>query len=156
MLQDFVRRNFADSKRLALGRWCATALLSLGVAGLVSGCQSAGPVVGSGTFGTVAQITGISPDTTQVLRAGERIRLKVDVAYALTAETGSIELIVLADDNSSVAKDVKAVTKGRGTATLQAEFLVPGTTAIRVFVPLVVQGPNAAFMVDGRAFQVRP
>lgn len=146
----------AGHRRQAPGGGRAAALLPLVVAALLSGCQSAGPVAGPAPFGTVAQITGISPDTTQVLRAGERIGLRVDVGYVLTAEAGSIELIVLADDNSSIAKDAKAVMKGRGTASLQAEFVVPGTTSIRVFVPLVVQGAGSAFMADGRAFQVRP
>ena len=47
-------------------------------------------------FGSLAHITSISPDTTQVLRSGEQVKLKVDVSYVLTAESGTIKLVVLA------------------------------------------------------------
>lgn len=107
-------------------------------------------------FGSLAHITSISPDTTQVLHPGERARLKVDVNYVLTAESGTIKLVVLAADNSDVAQDSKVITKGSGKSTLEAEFTVPGTTVIRVFTPLVVQGQNSTSVADGREFQVIP
>jgi hypothetical protein len=107
-------------------------------------------------FGSLAQITSISPDTTQVLHAGERARLKVDVNYVLTAESGTIKLVVLAADNSDVAQDSRVISKGSGKSTLEAEFTVPVTTVIRVFTPLVVQDHNSTSVVDGREFRVVP
>lgn len=107
-------------------------------------------------FGSVAQITAISPDTTQVFRAGEQVRLTVDVNHVLTTESGTVTLVVLAADNSGIAHDFKAITKGSGKSTLSAQFTVPRTTVIRVYAPLIVQGDKSTSVVDGRAFEVVP
>lgn len=129
---------------------------SITVSGLLLGCQLPGPHTEMSPFGSLAQITSISPDTTQVLRSGERVKLKVDVSYMLSAESGTAQLIVLAADNSDLAQDFKVLSKGNGNTTLQAEFTVPSTTSIQVFTPLVVQGQNSNSVADGRAFQVAP
>ena len=124
---------------------------------LLSGCQlPMQPTDMPAPFGSVAQITSISPDTTQVFRSGEQVRLKVDVSHVLTAESGTITLIVLAADNSGIAHDFKAITKGSGKSTLSAQFTVPRTTVIRVYTPLIVQGEKSTSVVDGRAFEVVP
>ena len=129
---------------------------SIAVSGLLLGCQLPEQNPAMPPFGSLAQITSISPDTLEVLRTGEHVRLKVDVSYVLTAESGTIKLVVLAADNSELAQDVKLVTKGRGKSTLEAEFTVPLTTTIQVFTPLVVQGQNSSSAADGRAFKVIP
>lgn len=137
-------------------RFSLSLLASLAVSGLLAGCQLPAQYTDMPRFGSLAQITSTSPDTIEVLRSGEQVKLKVDVSYVLTAESGTIKLVVLAADNSQLAQDAKAITKGRGQSTLQAEFTVPQTTVIRVFVPLVVQGQDSASAVDGRAFTVVP
>lgn len=129
---------------------------SIAVAALLLGCQLPAQPTAVPPFGSLAQITAISPDTLEVFRTGEHVKLKVDVSYVLTAESGTIKLVVLAADNSELAQDVKLVTKGRGKATLEAEFTVPLTTTIQVFTPLVVQGQNSSSAADGRAFKVVP
>lgn len=129
---------------------------SVAVSCLLPGCQSIKQHTVMPPFGSLAQITSIAPDTTQVLRSGEQIKLKVDVSYVLTAESGTIKLVVLAADNSDVAQNFKVITKGSGKSTLEAEFTVPSTTAIRVFTPLIVQGQNSTSVADGRAFKVVP
>ena len=129
---------------------------SIAVSSLLLGCQLPEQNPAMPPFGSLAQITSISPDTLEVLRSGEHIKLKVDVSYVLTAESGTIKLVVLAADNSDLAQDVKVVTKGRGKSTLEAEFTVPLTTTIQVFTPLVVQGQNSSSAADGRAFKVVP
>lgn len=129
---------------------------SIAVSGLLLGCQFTGQNTDVPPLGSMAQITSISPDTSQVLRSGEQVRLKVDVSYALAAESGTIKLVVLAADNSDVAQDFKVVTKGSGKSTLEAVFTVPRTTAIRVFTPLIVPGQDSTSVTDGRAFTVIP
>lgn len=131
-------------------------LAMISVCGLLPGCQLIAPTGGMPTFGSVAQITSISPDTTQVLRAGEQVKLKVDVSYVLNAESGTIKLVVLAEDNSDIAQDVAAITRGSGQATLEAQFSVPTTTAVRVFTPLTALGQNSTSAADGRAYKVLP
>lgn len=127
---------------------------SIAVSGLLLGCQLPAQHTGVPSFGSVAQIMSISPDTIEVLRSGEHVKLKVDVDYVLTADSGEIKLVVLDENSSGLAQDVKAITKGRGQVTLKAEFTVPRTSVIRVFAPLVVQGQNLTTTVDGRAFTV--
>ena len=129
---------------------------SIAVSGFLPGCQFPGQHTGMPPFGSLAQITAISPDTTQALRAGEQVKLKVDVSYVLTSESGTIKLVVLAADNSDLAQEVKVITKGSGKSTLETQFTVPRTTAVRVFTPLVVQGQNATSGADGRAYTVVP
>ena len=129
---------------------------SIAVAGLLLGCQLPEQHTGMPPFGSLVQITSISPDTIEVLHPGEQVKLKVDVSYVLTAESGTIKLVVLAADNSTVAKDVAVIKKGSGKSTLQAQFTVPNTTAISVFTPLIVQGQNSTSITDGRAFKVVP
>ena len=128
----------------------------MAVSGILLGCQSTGQPTNMPPFGSVAQITSISPDITQVLHPGQQVRLKVDISYVLTAESGTIRLLVLAADNSELAQDVKVITMGSGKSSLQAQFTVPGTTDIRVFTPLVVQGQSATSAADGRAYKVVP
>ena len=129
---------------------------SIAVSGLLLGCQVTGQRTDVPPLGSMAQITSISPDTSQVLRSGERVKLKVDVSYVLTAESGTIKLVVLAADNSDVAQDFKVLTKGSGKSTLEAAFTVPSTTAIRVFTPFIVPGQDSTSVADGRAFTVVP
>lgn len=122
---------------------------------LLSGCQLPTQQTDKlAPFGSVAQITSISPDTTQVLRAGQQVRLRVDVSHVLTTESGTVTLVVLAADNSGLGHDFKAITKGSGKSTLEAQFTVPRTTVIRVFTPLIVQGEKSTSVVDGREFEV--
>jgi len=129
---------------------------SIAVSGLLLGCQFPGQHTDVPPHGSMAQITSISPDTSQVLRPGEQVKLQVDVSYVLTAESGTIKLVVLAADNSDLAQDFKVVTKGSGKSTLDAAFTVPRTTAVRVFTPLIVPGQDSTSITDGRAFTVAP
>lgn len=138
-------------------RSCLSPLFAVVAAAFhLTGCQSAEKRTDTPAFGSLAQIVSISPDTTQLFRSGERIKLKVEVDHVMTAESGTIQLVVLAADNSAVGQDSKQITKGRGKSTLEAEFTVPRTTTIRVFTPLVVQGQTLAAVTDGRAFAVVP
>lgn len=123
---------------------------------ILTACQSAEPRSDASAFGSSAQIASISPDTTQFFQPGERVTLKVEVNHVMTADAGTIQLVVLAADNSPLGQDSKPITRGRGTTRLQAEFTVPRTSAVRVFTPLVVQGQASTAVTDGRAFAVFP
>lgn len=137
-------------------KFLPTLFVSIAVSGFLPGCQFTGQPANMPPFGSMAQITSISPDTTRVLRTGEQVRLKVDVSYVLTSASGTIKLVVLAADNSNLGQDVKVITKGSGKSTLETQFTVPGTTKIRVFAPLVVQGESSGSAADGRSYKVLP
>lgn len=145
-----------NSNSIMISKFSLSLLASIAVSSLLAGCHLPQRHTDMPSFGSLAQITAISPDTIVVLRPGEQVKLKVDVNYVLTADSGTIKLVVLAADSSELAQDVKAITKGRGHSTLQAEFTVPGTTVIRVFTPLVVDGRTSTSVADGRAFTVVP
>lgn len=120
------------------------------------GCQSTGQPASKPPFGSLAQITSISPDTSQVFHPGQQVRLKVDVSYVLTSASGTIKLLVLAADSSELGQDVKVIAKGNGKSTLETQFTVPVTAEIRVFAPLIVQGESAGSAADGRSYKVVP
>ena len=132
-------------------------LAAILLCGLLLGCQTA-PLESAGEppFGSVARIASVSPDVTRELRAGEKVVLRVEVQYVLTAAAGTVELIVLAADNSPLARQTVPVARGRGTASLQAEFTVPLTTTIRVYTPLVYPNQDATANTDGRSYSVVP
>lgn len=129
---------------------------AIAVSIFLPGCQSVGQPANKPPFGSLAQITSISPDTSQVLHPGQQVRLKVDVSYVLTSASGTIKLLVLAADSSALGQDVKVITKGNGKSTLETQFTVPVTTEIRVFAPLVVQGESSGSAADGRSYKVLP
>ncbi|MDI1236927.1 MAG: hypothetical protein PSV26_05505 [Polaromonas sp.] len=137
-------------------KFLPTLFLSMAVSGILSGCQVTGKPANMPPFGSLAQITAISPDTNQVLRPGQQVKLKVDVSYVLTSDAGTIKLIVLAADSAELGQDVKVIAKGSGKATLETQFTVPTTTEIRVFAPLVVQGESSGSATDGRSYKVLP
>lgn len=138
-------------------RFPASLFVMLAASCILSACQFRGDgqrTDAPAPFGSMAQITSIAPDTTQVLRAGQPVKLKVDVGYVLTTDSGTVTLIVLAADHSAVAHAFERVTKRSGTATLEAAFTVPDTSVIRVFAPLILGDQRSNAVVDGREFRV--
>jgi hypothetical protein len=119
------------------------------------GCQRSEQQGGTPALsGSTVQIISISPGIGEALRAGEKVKLKVDINYALSEESGTLALVVQAADNSAIAQNFEVVTKGSGKVALEAEFIVPNTKAIQIFTPLSGQGQNSTSTVDTRAFKV--
>jgi len=119
------------------------------------GCQRDTPHFGTpAPTGSSVQIASVSPPITQSLRVGESVKMKVDVNYALTDESGTVALVVQAADNSSIASTMEVVAKGSGTLSLETNFVVPTTKAIQIFTPLSGQGQSSTSTVDSRAFKV--
>jgi hypothetical protein len=132
-------------------------LAPIALSGLLMGCQAMAPqAAGKPPFGSMAQITSISPDATRELRVGDRVQLSADVRHVLTADSATLMLIVLAADNSVVLQQATPITQGRGTTTLRADFTVPRTSQIRVYTPLVYPGQDSGATTDGRFFEVVP
>lgn len=130
-------------------------LAAFATAVLLAGCQVPGPHTNvPKAMGSLAQITSISPDASQVLRSGEQVNLKVNVSYALADDTGTLTLIVLAADSSALAHAARPIRQRSGTVTLEATFTVPNTTAVRVYTPLLADGQKSSSVVDGREYTV--
>ena len=133
----------------------AALLIWLAVSLPLFGCQRDDQSFGTpAPTGSSVQIVSTSPSTGQPLRAGENVKLKVNVNYTLTVESGTLALVVQSADNSAVAENFEVVKKGNGKITLEAEFTVPRTKAIQIFIPLSAQGQNSTSTVDTRAFEV--
>ena len=110
------------------------------------------PNVTAGTFVTISEI---NPDPKIPLRVGERVKLHVVAGYMLEAETGTVALVVQAADNTSVAQNMEVISRENGKSVLDAEFTVPDTRAVQVFVPIQAQGQQGGTsIVDSRAYRV--
>ena len=130
-------------------------LVPVVISSLLLGCQRSDPNVGTPALsGSTVQIISTSPGIGEPLHAGEKVKLKVDVNYTLSEESGTLALVVQAADNLSIAQNFEVVMKGSGKVALEAEFIVPNTKAIQIFTPLSGQGQNSTSTVDSRAFKV--
>ena len=104
--------------------------------------------------GSFVKIVSVSPDTKSPLKVGDKVKVQVEVSYALTVDVGRITLVVQAANNTSLANHMAVVNKGNGKITLSAEFVVPDSNAVQIFTPLSAQGQTATSTVDHRAYKV--
>lgn len=129
---------------------------------LVAGCQREAPAsnpslpgsIPAAPTGSSVRILSVDPATSVPLRVGAKVTLKVEAQYTLGAESGTVAIVVQAANNAPLAQNVSVIRNGTGKVNLQAEFVVPQTNAVQVFVPLHVQGQGPTSTVDSRAFEV--
>lgn len=101
------------------------------------------------------RIAKLSPDATMPLKVGDKVNLQVQLDYALTrADTGAVMVVVQTADNQNLVQKAQAVRKGIGKATLAVEFVVPQTSAVKVFTPLSEQGQTSTTTVALRTYKV--
>ena len=108
----------------------------------------------SGPSGSFVKIVSVSPDTGTALKVGDKVKLQVEVNYALSSDGGTVSLVVQAANNASLAHNMEVIQKGSGKATLSAEFVVPDSNAVQIFTPLSAQGQTSTSTVDHRAYKV--
>jgi hypothetical protein len=119
---------------------------------LLGGCDhSSAPSAPGGSF---VKIVSVSPDTGTVLKVGDKVKVQVEVSYALSSDGGTVSLVVQAANNASLAHNMEVLQKGSGKATLSAEFVVPDSNAVQIFTPLNAQGQTSTSTVDHRAYKV--
>jgi hypothetical protein len=100
----------------------------------------------SADSGYSIRLVKVNPKRGTHLVVGEHVAVSITVKYKLAAtEKGKVALVIQKDDNSFVSPGHqqirKEIARGSGEATLSDEFDVPpGTTLIRLFVPLVPEG----------------
>ena len=101
------------------------------------------------------RIAKLSPDATRPLKVGDKVNLQVQLDYALTkADTGAVMVVVQTADNQNLVQKAQAVRKGVGKATLVVDFVVPQTSAVKVFTPLSEQGQTSTTTVALRTYKV--
>ena len=76
------------------------------------------------------------------------------MAYALTADSGTLGLVVQDANNTPIAQSLDVILKGTASQVLEADFTVPDTKAVHVFIPLSAQGQSATSTVTSRSFKV--
>jgi hypothetical protein len=101
------------------------------------------------------KIIGLKPETTTPLKVGAKVKVQVEVAYRLIAESGAVVLVVQAGDKS-IAQAAQALTQGEGKAALAVEFVVPETNALQIYTPLQALGQKATATLDQRTYKVIP
>ena len=116
--------------------------------------QSLGQSAPSAANGSSVSLISISPATSEVLHPGEKATLVVEIAYELNADSGNVNLVVQAANGLHLAGDIEVITKGSGRAKLRAEFIVPETKAIEVFIPLSADGQSSTSTLVHRVYRV--
>ena len=96
----------------------------------------------------------VSPDTKSPLKVGDKVKVQVEVSYALTVDVGQITLVAQAADNATLGNRATAVKKGEGRLTLSVEFVVPDSDAVQIYTPLSAQGQKATSTVAHRTYKV--
>lgn len=120
----------------------------------VAGCERISFGDNAAPSGSMVKILSTSPETSTPLYVGDRVKLWVDVAYTLTTDSGTVDLVVQAADNSGLAHDMEVIRKGSGQTHFETEFVVPNTKAIQLFVPLSAKSQSTTSTVDMWAFKV--
>jgi hypothetical protein len=104
--------------------------------------------------GSFVKIVSVSPDTKSPLKVGEKVKVQVEVSYALTVDVGQITLVVQTANNATLANRAVVVKKGEGKLVLSAEFVVPDSDAVQIYTPLSAQGQKATSTVAYRAYKI--
>lgn len=110
----------------------------------------------SAPSGSSVSIVELAPSPSETLVVGQKVSLKVKASYTLTAESGTLGLVVQDAGTVGIAQTMAVVAKGSGTEQLAVEFVVPETRAVQVFVPLSGQEQTSTATVSSRAYKVVP
>jgi len=122
---------------------------------LLALATSASAQQGVTSEGMVA-IKSITPAIGQQLVPGERVRVVVNVQYSHPGDKATLALHVQepAPSNYVLAQTTQVVSTAAGNVTLAAEFMVPSTRTVQVFVPLYTRADRSTAVVDTRVYEV--
>lgn len=114
------------------------------------GQDAAPPVASSMT------VTSVTPERDSVLRVGDEVAVRVEVAYTLGSAAGNVGLVVQSGDGEVLAEQVGAAVRGEHAMTLQAVFRVPQTDVVHLVVPLSERGRSTTSDVEIISYEVDP
>jgi hypothetical protein len=98
------------------------------------------------------RITRVSPDPASPLRVGDRVKLAVEASYSTPGDM-PVTLVVQAPGMPAISNVRETVKAGSGTVTLKADFVVPETDAIEIYLPFSMSARPRA--VEKRRFEVK-
>jgi len=100
------------------------------------------------------RITRVLPDPASPLRVGDRVKLTVEASYSTPSDM-PVTLVVQAPGGTPLISNVRETVKaGSGTVTLKADFVVPETDAIEIYLPFSMSARPRA--VEKRRFEAKP
>ena len=153
-LSDQLAKLAARAKEAKLDRRRHLRLIGAFALAPLGGCERA-PSRTPPLPGSYVRIAKLSPDATVPLKVGEKVSLQIEIDYALTkADTGAVMVVVQTADNKSLGQKAQAIAKGVGKATLAVDFVVPQTSAVKVFAPLSEEGQTSTSTVALRTYKV--
>lgn len=89
------------------------------------------------------------------LIAGSTVSLRFEIEYSLqSADSGSITLAIQDDNNELLGNATVEVDGNEGTVELKAKILIPDTSYITVFSPLMPSGSSGTRTVDAVTYEV--
>ncbi len=109
--------------------------------------------------GSSVRIERISPSLAQPIRAGQKVKFEVEIAYVVNADSATVGLIIQrgdSADNPVLSFTTDIALKGSGRLKMSAEALIPDTRVVHVFTPLSHQGDTRTSVVDMRSYKVAP
>jgi len=99
-------------------------------------------------------IRSIDPSPRHALRVGDTVRFRTEVTYNVNVETATVSMVVQAEESLATSQASRTVGFGNGSVVLEAEYTVPKTHSVQVFVPLHVPGSGSSVVIDHRAYRV--
>ena len=121
-----------------------------------AGKSVAQPVGTASSSAATISIASILPDTSQPLRAGEKIKVKVEADYVLPSQGGMVGLIIQGSDNKPIESTLKKVSGPAGKFTTEIDFVVPNDKQLIVHVPLYIAGETKSAQVAMKQYQISP
>jgi hypothetical protein len=104
--------------------------------------------------GATISIASINPDPSQPLRAGAKVKIRVEADYVLPSQGGMVGLVIQGADNKPLESSLKPASGGSGRFSTEVEFVVPNAKQLTVHVPLYVKGEMKSSNVALKHYQI--
>ena len=121
-----------------------------------AGKSVAQPAGTASSSAATISIASILPDTSQPLRAGEKVKVKVEADYVLPGQGGMVGLIIQGSDNKPIESTLKKVSGPAGKFITEIDFVVPNHKQLIVHVPLYIAGETKSAQVAMKQYQISP
>jgi hypothetical protein len=109
------------------------------------------------TSGDRIEITSISPRISSILKAGQKVRVKVQFKYSASVRDARVRLLAQtpAPEYAPLADASLLLDDTSGVGELSVEFVVPRTRTVTIYLPLYVVPGQSTTTVDSRTYEVK-
>lgn len=110
----------------------------------------------SNISGASISIASLTPDPSQPLRSGSKVKLKAEVNYVLPPQGGMIGMVIQGgSDTKPIGSTLKPVSGGSGKFATEIDFVVPNAKNVVVHMPLYVKGESKSVRVINKQYEVK-